>query len=49
MNELVDDNLYEEVKNVLELARSRAYAAVNVAMVEAYWNVGRLIVERQRG
>jgi predicted nuclease of restriction endonuclease-like (RecB) superfamily len=49
MNESVDTSLYEEVKSVLELARSRAYAAVNFAMVEAYWHVGRLIVERQGG
>ena len=49
MNELTDNSLYEEVKSVLELARSRAYAAVNFAMVEAYWHVGRLIVERQSG
>ncbi len=49
MSELIDNWLYEEVKSVLELARSRAYAAVNFAMVEAYWHVGRLIVERQGG
>ena len=49
MNELIDNSLYEEVKSILELARSRAYAVVNFAMVEAYWLVGRLIVERQGG
>ena len=51
MSELIDNNnnLYEEVKSVLELAKSRAYAAVNFAMVEAYWQVGRLIVEKQGG
>ncbi|MDR2893085.1 MAG: PDDEXK nuclease domain-containing protein [Deltaproteobacteria bacterium] len=49
MSELTDNGLYEEVKNILELARSRAYAAVNFAMVEAYWHIGRLIVEQQGG
>jgi len=49
MSDLINNGLYEEVKSVLELARSRAYAAVNFAMVEAYWHVGRLIVERQGG
>ncbi len=49
MSELTDNRLYEEVKNILELARSRAYAAVNFAMVEAYWHIGCLIVERQGG
>ena len=49
MGKLIDNSLYNEVKNILELARSRAYTAVNFAMVEAYWHIGRLIVERQGG
>jgi len=49
MSRLIDTGLYNEVKNILELARSRAYTAVNFAMVEAYWHIGRLIVERQGG
>jgi predicted nuclease of restriction endonuclease-like (RecB) superfamily len=47
MNELTDNRLYEEVRGVLELARSKAYAAVNFAMVEAYWLIGRRISEEQ--
>ena len=45
MSEIMDTRLYQEVKAVLEMARSRAYAAVNFAMVEAYWNIGKLISE----
>ena len=45
MNEVVDNLLYNNVKEVLELARSKAYAIVNFSMAEAYWNIGRLIVE----
>jgi predicted nuclease of restriction endonuclease-like (RecB) superfamily len=44
-NPQVDIHLYDNVKEVLELARSKAYAAVNFAMVEAYWNIGRLIAD----
>ena len=29
-------------------ARSKAYRAVNVTMVEAYWNIGRAIVEQEQ-
>jgi len=29
-------------------ARTQAYLAVNHAMVEAYWNIGRLIVEEEQ-
>lgn len=41
--------IYEEIKEILKLARGKAYAAVNLAMVEAYWNIGKRIVEAQDG
>ena len=41
--------LYREIRVVLESARAGAYRAVNAAMVQAYWNVGRLIVEHEQG
>jgi len=40
---LIDTDLYQSVKSVLDVARAKAYTAVNFAMVEAYWNIGRLI------
>lgn len=43
-------NIYTEVKNILERARSNTYRAVNFAMVRAYWQIGKIIVEEeQRG
>lgn len=39
---------YEAVANVLRTARSNVYRAVNFAMVEAYWHVGRMIVEEEQ-
>lgn len=44
---IIDKNLYSEIKRILELARCKAYSAVNFAMVEAYWNIGKSIVEMQ--
>jgi len=41
--------LYREIRAVLESARTGAYRAVNAAMVNAYWHVGRLIVEHEQG
>jgi hypothetical protein len=41
--------LYREIRSVLESARAGAYRAVNAAMVQAYWQVGRLIVEHEQG
>jgi predicted nuclease of restriction endonuclease-like (RecB) superfamily len=46
---IIDKELFENVRSVLNSARGKAFAAVNFAMVEAYWNVGRLIVEKQGG
>jgi predicted nuclease of restriction endonuclease-like (RecB) superfamily len=43
------DPLYREIRAVLESARAGAYRAVNTTMVQAYWNVGRLIVEHEQG
>ncbi|MEK6698204.1 MAG: PDDEXK nuclease domain-containing protein [Nitrospirota bacterium] len=39
---------YESVAEVLRVARSNVYRAVNFAMVEAYWHVGRMIVEEEQ-
>lgn len=40
--------LYKAIRVVLDAARARIYRAVNRAMVEAYWQVGRLIVEHEQ-
>jgi len=42
------DTLYQEIRAVLEKARSTAYRAVNFAMIRAYWQVGYLIVEHEQ-
>ena len=42
--------LLTEIRTVLAQSRQRAYASVNLAMVEAYWQIGRRIAEQeQRG
>ena len=42
------NNLYDAIHQVLETARQSAYKAVNSAMVQAYWQIGRLIVEDEQ-
>lgn len=44
----VPGEFYESIVNVLRDARSNAYRAVNFVMVEAYWNIGRMIVEEEQ-
>lgn len=49
MSEIVDRSVYENIKSVLSEAKAKAYYAVNFAMVEAYWSIGRIIVTAQNG
>ncbi len=42
------ETFYSDIKRILQSARSRAYSAVNLAMVEAYWLIGRRIVEEEQ-
>jgi predicted nuclease of restriction endonuclease-like (RecB) superfamily len=44
------DKTYKSIKTILDKARSKAFTAVNTAMVQAYWHIGKVIVEgEQRG
>lgn len=38
----------QEIKSILAQARQKAYAAVNSAMVEAYWKIGERIVNQEQ-
>lgn len=42
-----ENNLYENIRNEVTKARQKVYAAVNFAMVETYWNIGKQIYEAQ--
>ena len=48
-NEMLNLEFYSNIKEILETARKKAYAAINFAMVEAYWEIGKRIVEMQDG
>jgi len=39
---------HDNIKQILQSARSKAQTAVNSAMVEAYWLIGKRIVEEQK-
>lgn len=42
------DAVYASIAQILTEARATAYRAVNSAMVQAYWHIGRLIVEEEQ-
>ena len=43
-----NNQFISEIKQILASARQRAYSAVNFAMVEAYWQIGKRIVEEEQ-
>lgn len=45
----VNQNFYNEIRNILLTARNKVYHIANFAMVEAYWNIGKSIIEEQGG
>ncbi|HHE37643.1 MAG TPA: DUF1016 domain-containing protein [Candidatus Cloacimonetes bacterium] len=46
--DLVKNNLYIQIKQILDEARKQAYRSINSVMVQAYWNIGRIIVEEEQ-
>lgn len=44
-----DASLVSEVKEIIQQARSQVCSAVNSAMVQAYWLIGRRVVEEEQG
>ena len=47
---LDNDQLLQRIREILEDARNKVYRTANTEMLQAYWNVGRVIVkEEQKG
>lgn len=46
--DLIPDNLYTAIADVIQEARRQVKQAVNQQMVHAYWQIGRLIVEQEQ-
>ncbi len=44
----INKSFFKDVREILSRARIQAYAAVNSAMVEAYWMIGKRIVEEEQ-
>lgn len=47
-NSINKKDCYSQIKNILAEARSQVYSQVNFIMVQAYWNIGRVIVEEEQ-
>lgn len=50
MSELVSNDLYGSIKQIIENARNNVHREVNRAMVDTYWQIGELLInEEQQG
>ncbi len=47
-NLAIPDSLYTAIHKVIKQARQQVRQAVNQQMVQAYWHIGRLIVEQEQ-
>ena len=52
-NEIINDNeinnLYVNIKELIEESRNRVYKTVNIEMINLYWNIGKMIINIQDG
>jgi hypothetical protein len=42
------EGFYKRIKKILDAARERVYRTANFEMVQAYWHIGREIVEEEQ-
>jgi len=47
-NLILPNGLFEQVLHIVEAARSQIKQTVNSQMVQAYWHIGRIIVEHEQ-
>lgn len=47
MSQDISSNVYEHIREAVLTAKNKVYSAVNFAMVEAYWSIGKQIAQAQ--
>lgn len=47
-NNIKTTSIYSDIRAILQSARNKAYTAINTAMVDAYWRIGKRIVEEEQ-
>ena len=43
------NNLYGDIKKLVEESRNKVYKTVNIEMINLYWNIGKMIIAKQGG
>jgi predicted nuclease of restriction endonuclease-like (RecB) superfamily len=47
-DKIVSSAFYNNIRNIIIEARKKAYRTINFVQVQAYWDIGRLIVEEEQ-
>jgi hypothetical protein len=45
---MLPNSIFESIKQVILLSRKRVYHMANTALLETYWQIGKLIVEEEQ-
>lgn len=52
-NEIISESevneLYNNIKKLIDYSRNNMYRTINIEMINLYWNIGKIIVEKQEG
>ena len=43
------NNIYNNIKELVISARNKVYTTVNIEMLNLYWNIGKIIMDIQKG
>ena len=43
------NNIYDNIKELVINARNKVYTTVNIEMLNLYWNIGKIIMDIQKG
>ncbi|PRM87859.1 hypothetical protein CJ671_09700 [Aliarcobacter cryaerophilus] len=46
---LINNNFYQEIKELLYSAKNRVYQTINITMTQTYFQIGKRIVEEEQG
>ena len=46
--ELADSNIYQSIKELIQVSRQRVYRMANSVLLETYWQIGKIIVEDEQ-
>ncbi len=46
--ELQNNHIYQSIKEIIILSRQRVYRMANSALLESYWQIGKIIVEDEQ-